>query len=482
MWLTLSEIVFNLAAYVVHSVAGRILGPADYGRYGIVVTLTTMIIVLVGNGIPTAMSKYLSEIFESHPEQVQSLKHRALLLQTILIGSLALGFFLLAPVLAWMLHDPSLTPLFRLSSLIIPAFAAASFYHYYLTGLHLFKLQAIVKIIRSFARVGFITVAAISLGLPGAVGGYVLAPLFTFLAVLLLDLFYIQPKLGYGKKVTPSALAFPYKKLLAYAGPLTLFLIFYELILTLDLYFVKGLLRDDHLTGLYNAAITIGRIPYYLFAALAMILLPAISKSTAELNFEATEKLVTKSLRLLILLLFPLITLLVSYSSQILHFFYGTRYNGAENALMVFAIGVGFLTVFYVLAFALNGAGQVKTPMWLSFVGCLALIPLNLVLIPLWGIVGAALATTITTLILMIAILVYTERHFHVHASGKTLLVSLLSTIMIALLSRFLPSGNFTFVISGIFLFALSFGLLRLFGELHDSDLAPFKKLFTKKA
>ena len=71
VWLTASEVVFNIAAYIVHSVAGRILGPADYGRYGLVVTLTTMVIVLIGNGIPTTMSKYLSEVLEKDPKNIQ---------------------------------------------------------------------------------------------------------------------------------------------------------------------------------------------------------------------------------------------------------------------------------------------------------------------------------------------------------------------------------------------------------------------------
>ena len=48
--MTLSEIIFNLSGYVIHSVAGRVMGPADYGRYGLVVTMTTMIIILIGNG------------------------------------------------------------------------------------------------------------------------------------------------------------------------------------------------------------------------------------------------------------------------------------------------------------------------------------------------------------------------------------------------------------------------------------------------
>lgn len=481
-WLTVSEVIFNIAAYVVHSVAGRILGPADYGRYGLVVTLTTMVIVLIGNGIPTAMSKYISGVLEKSPGDIRSIKKKTALLQTYIIGGITILFFLLAPVIAWALRDPSLTPLFQISSLIIPAFAAASFYHYYLIGLHLFKLQAIVKIIRSFARVGFITLTAIFFGLNGAIGGYILAPLFTFGAVLLIDEFYVKRTLGYGVKNNGHDFDFPTKTILAYAGPLTLFLVFYELLLTIDLYFVKALLQDDYLTGLYNAAITVGRIPYYLFAALAMILLPAISKTTAERNTEETVSLVNKSLRLMTFLLFPMITLMIAYAAQILHFFYGTRYAGAEQAMSIFAIGVGFLTVFYVLAFALNGAGLVRIPMKLAFFGFLSMAALNFLLIPPFGIIGAALAATLTALALMIGILISTERHFSVRLPLKTVFLSLLSSLLIALLARLLPAGSISFIASGTMLFLAYFVLLKMFGELKEADLAPFYALFRKRS
>lgn len=477
-WLTASEVIFNIAAYVVHSVVGRLLGPADYGRYGLVVTLTTMVIVLIGNGIPTAMSKYLSEVLEKNPAQIAAIKRKAAFLQLILIGGVTLLFFLLAPGIAWALRDPSLTPLFRLSALILPAFAAASFYHHYLTGLHLFKLQAIVKIVRSLARVIFIALAALFFGLPGAVGGYVLAPLATFGAAILIDELYIKRRLHFGEKVTGHTFNFPTQTLLAYAGPLTLFLLFYELLLTIDLYFVKALLQNDHLTGLYNAAITVGRIPYYLFAALAMLLLPAISKTTAERNTSETQSLVNKSLRLMTLLLFPMVTLLIVYAAPLLHFFYGNRYNGAEQAMSIFAIGVGFLTVFYVLAFALNGAGLVRIPMWLSLWGFVLMAILNFILIPPYGIVGAALAATLTAFIAMIAILISTEKHFSVRLPLRTFGLAFLSALIIALFGYFLPQGAYSFLFFGALLFALYFVLLKLFGELKDDDLTPFKKLF----
>lgn len=479
LWLTASEVIFNLAAYIVHAFVGRILGPADYGRYGLVVTLTTMVIVLIGNGIPTAMSKYISECFETNPEKIRAIKRRAMLLQTFLIGGITVAFFLLSPFIAYILRDPSLTPLFQISSLIIPTFAAASFYHHYFTGLHLFQLQAIVKIVRSFARVGFIVLAAYFFQVEGAVGGYILAPLFTFGAALLIDELYVKRKMNLGVK-NDSEFHFPAKAILSYAWPLTLFLVFYEFLITVDLYFVKALLQDDHLTGIYNAAITVGRIPYYLFYALAMIMLPAISKSTAERNTQETESLVNKALRLMTLLVFPLVTLLIVYGSQVIDIFYGSRFEDAIVPMSIFAVGMGFLTVFYVLSFALNGAGRVKIPMWLSFWGLTAMVALNLILIPQYELIGASLAVTITSFALMLGILLYTDHHFHVRMSPKTILISSVAVAIIILIAHILPRGNTNFLISGAVLFLLYFGLLKLFRELTDDDLNPFIRLFRK--
>jgi stage V sporulation protein B len=478
VWLTASEIVFTIASYIVHASVGRILGPADYGRYGLVITLTTMIIVLVGNGLPTAMSKYLSEVFEKAPWKVPIIKREGARLQMLVMGSLTVIFFLCAPLIARLLGDPSLTPLFALSAFIIPAFAAASFYLHYFNGLHYFRLQASLKIVRSFARLLFIVGLALLVGLPGSVAGYILAPLSVFFVGLVAD--WIITKKSFSQKPEQD-FSFSGKLLLQYAWPLTLFLLFYEIVLTLDLYLVQALLRDDVATGLYNAAITVGRIPYYLFYALAVMMIPAIAKSNADSDPEETRALVEKSLRLMALLLFPFVALLSIYAEPILHLFYGDRYLGAADAMSVFALGAGFLTVFYVLAFALNGAGQVKIPMKLSGAGVLFALILNFILIPPFGIVGAAAATTIVSFALMAVILVYTERHFSVHLSPKLWVLSLFSAIGITFLSKALPSGPVSFLFSGTLLFILYYLPLFLAHELKNSDIAPIRRLFGKK-
>lgn len=477
VWLTLSEIIFNIGGYIIQSSLGRILGPEEYGRYGIIVTLTTMVIILIGNGIPTAMSKYISEIFESAPEKILGIKYQALRLQTVLMLSVTAIFFFSAPLIAWVLNDPTLTPLFQLSSLIIPAFAAASFYFYYYTGLHFFRLQAILKVTRSIVRVIFIISFAYFFGVEGAVSGYIAAPLIVFAIALICDFIITHRYFPATKQLTGTKVElFSSKTLLTYAGPLTLFLLFYEGILTLDLYFVKSLLESDYLTGIYNAAITVGRIPYFLFYALTIVLLPAISKTTAERDPVETEALVTKALRLMTLLLFPLVTLLIAYAPEIVHLFYGPAFALAATPMAIFALGVGFLTVFYVLSFALNGAGLVKVPMKLAFLGFLGVIVLNYLLIPKWQLIGAALSTTIISFILMVCILLATNRHFRVRLSWKTLFLSSSSAGIITILAFFLPRGEFLFLLPGTILFFSYFGILKLAGELTPADLAPLRK------
>lgn len=482
IWLTISEILFNLSGYVVHSAVGRILGPEGYGRYGLVITATTMVVILVGNGVPTAMSKYLSEVFEKNPEKIPGIKREAMRLQLWLMGGLSVLFFLLAPLLAHLLRDPTLTPLFRVSALIIPAFAAASFYFYYYTGLHFFRSQAIIKTVRSLARVAFIVGCAYYFGLIGAIVGYILAPLIVFLVALAME----RPLL---RKYFPKALEknaalkhpFPAKKLFHYAWPLVLFLLFYELVLTLDLYMVKALLQNDHLTGIYNASLTAGRIPYYLFYALVIMLLPALSKTTAENNTKESKRIVEHALRLMAIILLPMVALLTIYARPALIFLFGEDYAEGAKAMRALVPGVGFLTIFYVLSFALSGADKVRIPLRLAVAGVIGSVLLNLLLIPHFEIVGAALAVTIVSLLLALAILMKTHELFGATVSPATLGKSLVSLAVVLFLARYLPSASPWFIASGTILFALHLGILKFLGELTEADIKPFLKFFQKR-
>lgn len=473
VWLTASEIIFNLAGYIIHASLGRLLGPEEYGRFGIIVTLTTMIIVLIGNGVPTAMSKFLAENFESHPGRVRGIKRTASIMQILIMLPASILFYLLAPFIAsTLLRDASLTPLFQISAFIIPCFALASFYFYYYTGLHYFRLQAALKTLRAIARIIFIVGFAYLWGVEGAISGYIMAPLAVFVIAFLYDILKVNPALP------PKEAGFqlPKRDLFQYAWPFTLFLIFYELVLTADLYFVKALLQDDYLTGLYNATITVGRIPYYLFYALTIILLPAIAKAKTLNSSEEVQKLVQKTLLLVYTLLIPMVTFLYAYSKEVLTFFYGQKYLGAIPAFEIFVFGAGFLTVFYILAFALHGAGRVKVPMWLSFFGVLILSGLNVYLIPLYQLPGASLSVTLTSLILSFLILLYTKFEFQISLLPRSFFLSTVSAMIFTTLALLIPVSQYWFIPVASILFLGHLGFLYVLKVIKIEDFLPRKK------
>lgn len=488
VWLIISEIIFNLSGYVIHSFVGRILGPADYGRYGLVVTLTTMVIILIGNGIPTAMAKYISEIFQTDPRMVLIIKRKAVLLQSVLIGFVTLIFFLCAPLIAAALGDPSLTKLFRISTLIIPAFASASFYFSWFTGLHKFGVQSGLKTMRSIMKVLAIVGLALVWKVPGSIVGYAVAAFSVFLIAFGLD------KLKYTKELRNAAQAqkmssggdFETKKLITYAWQVILFFLAYELLISIDLYLVKGILHDDYLTGIYNAALTVGRIPYYIFYALTIMLLPVVSKSTAEKDQFQTNLVISQSLRLMLIFLIPAVVLMAQFSKPIIQIFYSAKYLPAAYPMSILAYGVGFLTIFYVMSFVMNGAGKTKIPMWISIFGVILNTILNYILIKKYALTGSAIATSVTSFFTMLTMLYYIRRDFGIKIKIGSLLKMLFAALLmygaslLPFLARVADYSIFFFIIS---LLLLGFYLMLLYalGEITQQDFVYLKNIVSKK-
>lgn len=478
LWVTISEIFFNLSGFIIHSVLGRVLGPADYGRYGLIITLTTMVITLIGNGIPTAMAKYISEVFETNPRKVLKIKNQAITLQTLIIGTITLIFFFSAGLIAKVLGDPTLAPLFRFSTLIIPAFAAASFYFSYYTGLHKFNTQATLKTLRSIFRIVFVVSLAIFFGLKGSIAGYVLAPFSVFLIAYFIDKLKINKDLRQSIEASDKnqAFDFDWKKLVNYGWQIVVFFLAYELLISIDLYMVKGILKDDTLTGIYNASLTVGRIPYYIFYSMTIFLLPMVSKASAK-SLKDAKSIIDNALRLMLLLLVPMVILMSAYSQPILQLLYGQKYLAGAIPMSVLVYGVGFLTIFYVLSFAMNGAARTKTAMFISAFGFVINALLNYFFIKSFGILGSAYATSIASFVIMLLMLYFVKKDFDAGFDWREVFKVIFSGLIIFVLSLSIPFNLLTFLPLSFAFFVLYLAVLYLLKGLTQQDISYFLSL-----
>ena len=487
LWVTISEIIFNLSGFVIHSILGRVLGPSDYGRYGIIITLTTMIIILIGNGIPTAMAKYISEIFETNPRMVLKIKRQATILQTLIISAITIIFYFSADLISKILGDPTLAPLFRLSTLIIPVFAAASFYFSYYTGLHKFNTQATLKTLRSIFRIGFVVGLALIFGLKGSIAGYIIAPFLVFLVAYGIDRFKINRELKSSPQSPLIPLLkkgeeyFPWKKLVNYAWQVVVFFLAYELLISIDLYLVKGILKNDATTGIYNAALTVGRIPYYIFYAMTIFLLPMVSRASSGNNFKNAKNIIGNALRIMLIFLAPMVILMSFYSKEILQLLYGEKYISGAVPMSVLVYGVGFLTIFYVLSFAMNGAGKTATAMIISAIGVIANAVLNYFLIIKMGILGSAYATSITSFIIMLFMLYFIKRDFGAGIRMVEFFKVIIAGVISYLVLLRLPAGKYNFIAFSFLVFAIYLFTLYLIKGLAKKDIEYFKSLMRNR-
>ena len=154
-----------------------------------------------------------------------------------------------------------------------------------------------------------------------------------------------------------------------------------------------GYFKTSSDIGLYNGALPLARLMPIPLTSMAFIYVPVVSQlySRGLMNeMKRSYQVLTKwifSLSLplaLILLLFPITTL---------NFLFGYQYTEAAPALRILVVGLLIHTFLGANAMTLMVMGKTRLLLWASLIAVLLNIALNISLIPLWGITGAAVAS-----------------------------------------------------------------------------------------
>ncbi len=401
--LVIAEFTYNISSYVVNMGLGRILGVANYGRYSLVIGFTTMIILLAGRSVPTAMMKRISENIGNWP-RIRAIRRSAAFLQIIIITSLTIIFYVLAPLIAQAFNDTTLTPLFKISALVIPAFAISSFHVLYFNGLKYFKAMTTMKIARGIFRIAWIIGLAYITGLNGAIYGSILAPLSVFIVAIIIEMFFIKKE---ESKYTYKKESYSHKKILAYAGGFILFLIFYEFYIRADMYLIKTITGSDVNTGLYNAAFTIALIPYYVMFALTFILFPTMSDLAKKKDHHQIRDLLKKVIAFLFVILIPSAIIIAIMPEFLITMFFGDKFISAAPLIPLLLGGTIFITIFFVLASVFNGADMTRIPASITVIALISGISANIHFLPIYGITATAITFSCTATFMGLAALLF---------------------------------------------------------------------------
>jgi stage V sporulation protein B len=453
-----SSIIFMLASYATNIFLGRHLGPSLYGIYGVITALMTALNITQTTGLPQAVSKFISE--ETH--DTNGILKSGIRIQLISNLIIALILIILAPAFANLFHYEEMEQYLRITALIFPTYGLFALFLGYYNGLHNFKRQALMNSVYSVSKLFLVIILAIAFSLYGVIVGFILAPLVA------LSVGFAWPK---------SSKSYSYASLILFSLPLIGFAALVTLQLSIDLFSLKAIEADAKIAGFYTAAQSIAIIPYFMMSSIGQVLFPSISQFTGSGNIKEASRIISKSLRYLLLILLPVASIMITTANDLVEVLFGKKYLPAVAPLQILLVSYVFLTIFTTLANVLNSSRHAKSSMFAAGIGLAITLISCLILIPHKGMEGAAIASLIGALISACIAIIKTYRTFRFQFSFMSMLkIAVGSTVILAAGSLIQPP-LLTLPIFYIFLGSLYIAVIHVFGKVTMEDRSHIKNL-----
>jgi O-antigen/teichoic acid export membrane protein len=434
------------------------LGPADFGLYGVIISLLAWLERTTMLGIPSAISKLVAE-------GEQKILPTSVLISLVLVAIVTVALWVSAPAIARLFQAPGQEALFRLAALDVP------FYGMYL----LYRGAAMGKgkftsvfwsgmILGSVKLIALAWIIFAGYGISGAVVAYVLGSVaaFLFLAVCL----PMKPK--------PFELTGA-RNIARIALPLAISSLGLSILHSLDLWLLKALTAPEMAgeVGVYAATRVLARVPELVLLPIASVLFPLVSRSLAQNDLGQVGDYIKGGMRVLWLVLLPTVVLVAIDAEPILRLFFPADYHGGGTFLALQMFGFALLTILGTLLVFLTARGDFYTAVFIGLAMVVLLLPLALVLIPEHGPIGAASSFALTVLIgtIVSGILVY--RRFGVLISVPTLIKGMVTTAVLIPPALVLSAPGLWLAPKYAALGLVYAGSLWVLGELRREDFQP---------
>lgn len=201
-----------------------------------------------------------------------------------------------------------------------------------------------------------------------------------------------------------------------------------------DRYMIKELMSLEDV-GMYGVAGRLAALASIFLAGFQSALLPLVTTFSKEAR---TPEDLARILRYFLACALPAVLVLAAYSREIMLLIAGQRYAAAHSLIPLLAAGI-LLSGMYVFAPGLWLARRTGWMLWINLVTAALAIGLNLAFIPLWGILGAALATLTAGLANFLGFFVANQLTYHLPVPyGRLLLAAGLCALLSAGASQLL--------------------------------------------
>lgn len=385
-WLALSSGVSRLLTFFLFIYVARILGPTQYGEFNFALAFVLLFTIFADLGLSRIIIRELSQNKERESEYPHLLSFKLFLSVGTTIMILMGSFFVTS--------DPAIQNLIWILAFYIAMGNFVSVFYGFLEARQKMEYEAIAKILETILYVGFGFFVILNFPSPKNLAlGYLISVLIFLTFFLLFFQFKVQRlRLNWNVSI--------WRKYLKMSWPLALTALFSSIYNQIDTVML-GSFGQVTQVGCYQAAYRIVTATIIPATIVSTSFFPTLNKAFRETK-ENFQRIWDYHMGVMIFLSVPLVVGGMVLAPRIINYIFDPSFGPSIFAFQILIIMAGIVSLQTPFYHSLIVCDQQKKIFWVALSGAIINVVLNLILIPKFSLYGAAFATVITWLLILL--------------------------------------------------------------------------------
>ena len=368
----------------------RSLTPTSFGHVALAYTVVSTTAGLALLGIDNGVARLMSA------KQTANSRRRVLragyTFALFASFGVAITIFIIRFRLATYLNDD------RLPTLIIaflPFFIASNISRVSFSALQAYKRSLEATVARDLGpRIGAILLFALFAlfgeAFLGAIGYWVTTPI----VMMLLTGYYLHGEISLGRVINRLPDEKMLSELWSFSWPLAIGSSFFLLLSNVDILMI-GYFMQPQSVGLYRAIQPLRQITTFVLLGFTFLFIPIATEYYENNDLDALDRIYTVSTRWIVTATFPPVLLFTLFASDVVRTLFGGEYVSAAPALAILTAGLFLRAIVGLNGDMTEAINRTRIELYSVVPAVLVNIALNYILIPKYGITGAAIGTVV---------------------------------------------------------------------------------------
>ena len=195
-----------------------------------------------------------------------------------------------------------------------------------------------------------------------------------------------------------------------------------------------GIFCDEERVAFYSYGSKINKILLQVVNTFTMVIVPKLASSVKNGDKESFNNLLSKTLRIIIILALPMIIGLQFVAGTVIEILYTSTYSSSATVLRILSLVLLISPIGYLLGSRVCLVTGNEKKMLLSVsIGAIVNIIGNLLLIPKFQEYGAAMASVFSEIVVMVVYILLGKKYFTLNSITKNVVKTIIATVFILL-------------------------------------------------